>query len=390
MSRFVRYASLTGYAELARSLGLEPARLLADEGLDIADLAEQDKWIPAVPVARLLERSAAESGVEDFGVRLSARRRLSALGPLSVVLREEPDLRSALDLLVRYEQAYSGVVDLRPIEADGLATVQVWLDFEAPVPTRQSVDLTAANLVGVLRALVRADWQPLSVVFAHGAPADLGFFRQTFGPGLRFDQPFTGLVMPAGDLDLPTVTADPALRSYARRLLPTPRPATTTAQVRSMVEVLLPAGRCSLGHVSRALHLPPRSLHRHLAEEGGELLRDRAGGARPVGGALPGHRRILADPDRVSPRIRRAQRILRLVPRLLRHDRDGVAPERPVRPGVELAAGGQVRRPWLTRWPARFPDRPAHASPRWSSRWRSRCCCRTSCAGRCWPRSSRS
>jgi len=268
MSRFVRYASLTGYAELARSVGLEPARLLADEGLDIADLVEQDKWIPAVPVARLLERSAAESGVEDFGVRLSGRRRLSALGPLSVVLREEPDLRSALDLLVGYEQAYSGVLDLRLIEGDGMATVQVWLDFGAPVPTRQSVDLTAANLLGVLRALVRADWQPLSVVFAHDPPADLGLFRQTFGPGLRFDQPFTGLVMPARDLDLPTVTADPALRSYARRLLPTPRPATTTAQVRSVVEVLLPTGRCSLGHVSRALHLPPRSLHRHLAEEG--------------------------------------------------------------------------------------------------------------------------
>ncbi len=268
MSRFVRYASLTGYVELARSLGLEPARLLADEGLDIADLAEQDRWIPAVPVARLLERSAAESGVEDFAVRLSARRRLSALGPLSVVLREEPDLRSALDLLIRYEQAYSGVLDLRLVEADGLATVQVWLDFGAPVPTRQSVDLTIANLLGVLRALVRADWQPLSVVFAHGRPADLGFFRQAFGPGLRFDQPFTGVVMPAGDLDLPTVTADPALRSYTRRLLPAPRPATATAQVRSVVEVLLPAGRCSLAHVGRALHLPPRSLHRHLAEEG--------------------------------------------------------------------------------------------------------------------------
>ena len=116
MSRFVRYASLTGYAELARSLGLEPARLLADEGLDIADLAEQDKWIPAVPVARLLERSAAESGIEDFGVRLSGRRRLSALGPLSVVLREEPDLRSALDLAIHYEQAYCGVLDLRLID----------------------------------------------------------------------------------------------------------------------------------------------------------------------------------------------------------------------------------------------------------------------------------
>jgi AraC-like DNA-binding protein len=270
VERFVRYAALTGYAELARSLGLDPVRLMADVGLDAADLTDRDKWIPAVPVARLLERSAAESGCEDFGVRLSGRRRLSALGPLSVVLREEPDLRSGLDLLIRYEQAYSGILDLRLLEADGLATVQVWLDLGAPAPLRQSMDLTVANLIGVMRSLVRADWQPLSVVLAHSPPADGSLFRQVFGPGVRFDQPFNGVVLSAADLDLPTLTADPGLRPYARRLLetvPTPRPATAAEQVRSMVEVLLPAGRCSLGHVSRALHVPARTLHRHLAEE---------------------------------------------------------------------------------------------------------------------------
>jgi AraC-like DNA-binding protein len=271
MDRFVRYAALIGYPELARSVGLDPQRMMAEQGLDIAGVAEQDRWIPALPVARLLERSAAQSGVEDFGVRLSGRRRLSALGPLSVVLREEPDLRSALDLLIRYEQAYNGVLDLRLLEADGMATVQVWLEIGAPVPIRQSMDLTVANLVGVLRSLVRADWQPLAVVFAHGPPADLGTFRQVFGPGLRFDQPVTGVVLRARDLDLPTMTADPALRPYARRLLETvlpPPPVTAAEQVRSMVEVLLPTGRCSLAHVSRALAVPPRTLHRHLAEEG--------------------------------------------------------------------------------------------------------------------------
>ncbi len=271
MDRFVRYAALTGYPELARSVGLDPARLMADAGMDITDLAEQDTWVPAVPVARLLERSAADSGLEDFAVRLSVRRRLSALGPLSVVLREEPDLRSALDLLIRYEQAYNGTLDLRLTEADGLATVQVWLEFGAPVPVRQSLDLTVAGLLGVLRSLVRADWQPLSVLLPHRPPADLGLFRQVCGPGLRFGQPFTGVVFPARDLDLPTVTSDPVLRPYARRLLdtlPPPPQATATAQVRSMVEILLPAGRCSLAHVSRAMHVPPRTLRRHLADEG--------------------------------------------------------------------------------------------------------------------------
>src|SRR3712207_6631651 len=176
MERLVRYAALTGYPELARSVGLDPARLMADEGLRITGLAEQDTWIPAVAVARLLERSAAQSGVEDFGVRLSGRRRLSALGPLSVVLREEPDLRSALDLLIRYEQAYNGVLDLRLLETDGLATVQVWLELGEPVPIRQSVDLTVANLIGGARFLGGADRHAVAGVLPHRPTRALRLF----------------------------------------------------------------------------------------------------------------------------------------------------------------------------------------------------------------------
>ena len=44
----VRCATLDGYVGLARSLGLDPAGLLASVGLDVADLAVPDKWVPAV------------------------------------------------------------------------------------------------------------------------------------------------------------------------------------------------------------------------------------------------------------------------------------------------------------------------------------------------------
>jgi AraC-like DNA-binding protein len=271
MDRFVRYAALTGYAELARACGLDPARLMTRVGLDLAGLATPDTWVPAAPVARLLELSASESGREDFGVRLSGYRRVSALGPLSVVLREEPVLRSALDLLIRYTHAYNGILELRLIEADDLATVQVWVEFGTPVPIRQTLDTTTATLLGIIRSLVRADWQPLSVCFAHGPPDDLTRFHQVFGPGLRFDHGFTGVVFRARDLDAPTLTADPAMREYTRLLLDTisaPRPTTAADQVRSLVELLLPMGRCAMAHVSRALGVQSRTLHRHLADEG--------------------------------------------------------------------------------------------------------------------------
>jgi AraC-like DNA-binding protein len=271
VDRFVRWAALIGFPELSRSLGLDPVRLLADVGLPTDELADQDKWIPAAPVALVLERAAAESGCEDFAVRLNQWRRFSGLGPIGLVLREEPDLRSALDVLIRYQHAYNGVIDLRLVEAEDLATVQVWLEFGLPVPLRQSLDLTTGTLLSTIRGLMRADWEPQAVCFSHPAPVDLTAFHKVFGDALRFDHEFTGVVFRSRDLDAATVTADPGFRTYARQLLqslPAPRAETLVDEVGSLVEFLLPLGRCSMVHVSNDLGMQPRMLHRHLMVEG--------------------------------------------------------------------------------------------------------------------------
>ena len=271
MARFVRWAALIGFPELARSVGLAPERLLADVGLDMDDRHDVDSWIPAAPVALALERAAAESGCADFAVRMNRWRPFSGLGPIGLVLREEPDLRSALDVLIRYQQAYNGVIDLRLVEAEDFATVQVRLEFGRPVPVRQSLDLTTGTLLTTLRGLMGTDWTPQAVCFSHPAPADLTAFHEVFGPALRFDHDFTGVVFPSHDLDASSVTADPGFRPYARQLLqslPAPRPETFADEVGSLVEFLLPLGRCSTVHIGNDLGMQPRTLHRRLAAEG--------------------------------------------------------------------------------------------------------------------------
>src|SRR4029453_16149334 len=129
MKPSVRYAALSGYLELALSLGLDPEALMASVGLPPPDLALPDKWVPAANVARLLELSARTSEHDDFGLRLAEYRQPSTLGPLSLVLRDEPDLRSALHLLMRYEHSYNEALRIRLSEAKGLATIRTWWEF---------------------------------------------------------------------------------------------------------------------------------------------------------------------------------------------------------------------------------------------------------------------
>jgi AraC-like DNA-binding protein len=270
MRPYIRCATLHGYAELARSLGLNPAQQMARVGLDLADLAVPNKWIPAAPAAWLLELSAADSGCEDFGLRLSERRRLATLGPLSVVLREEPDLSSALHLLIRHERSYNDAVHLQLTEANGLATLEIQPHLSEPTPTRQGLELVVGAIVGIMRELMPTDWYPRAVRFSHRAPERLATHQRLLGPRLQFGCEFTGLLLPIEELAQPNVLVDPLLTPYRPQLLqavPPPRALTLAEKVRELVETLLPVGRHSMPQVARSLGLTTRTLRRRLDDE---------------------------------------------------------------------------------------------------------------------------
>jgi AraC-like DNA-binding protein len=267
----IRSATLNGYLGLAKSLNLDGARMMRRAGLDPADLAVPDKWISAASAARLLDASATASGYADFAVRLAELRRLSTIGPLSLVLREEPDLRSVLRLLLRHERSYNEALRMRLDESEEIATLQLWCEFGEPAPTGQALALGAAALFGIIRECLGDRWRPLAICFHDHAPADLRTYHRIFGPGLQFEHDFTGLVIYESDLAAANKLSDPHMRPYAQRFLDSvisPRAWTYTDRTRELVEFLLPLGKCSMDKVARGLDLDPRTLHRRLAAEG--------------------------------------------------------------------------------------------------------------------------
>src|SRR6478735_2221600 len=102
MQTLVRAASLTHFSDVARGFGLDPQRLLADAGLGPNVLSEPDLNIPTERVCDLLERAAAQSGCESFGLRMAESRRLSNLGPVGLLMRDQPTVRDSLAALLRY------------------------------------------------------------------------------------------------------------------------------------------------------------------------------------------------------------------------------------------------------------------------------------------------
>ncbi|MEV4649571.1 AraC family transcriptional regulator [Saccharopolyspora sp. NPDC049357] len=266
-----RYAALTGYIEVSRTLNIDPIQLLRAVGLDPSSLDLQDRWVPAASVVRLLELSSAATGRPDFALKLAEHRRLSTLGPLSVSIREEPDARSALRMLIRYQHMYNEALRIRMTEREGLSTIQASIELSEPMAARQSIELALTVIHQLLRNLLGDQWHPVSVCFEHSRPADDSTHRRMFGAPLGFDHNFSGIVTYTSDLNEPNRLSDPGLRSYARQFLDTlstPEEPMIEGRVRELIELLLPTGRCSIDQVARSLGVDRRTIHRHLAKSG--------------------------------------------------------------------------------------------------------------------------
>jgi len=267
----LRSASLTGYADLAREAGLDPISLLSEVGLPVSALREPDLKISADAVRELLETSAQRSGDQAFGLRLAEFRRLSNLGPIGLLLREEPTLRRALEAVLRFSHLHNAALFLKIEEAGGVVVIREELVVGRAAPLRQSTELALGVLFRLLTVFLGPNWRPRRVCFAHSAPKDRSVHWRMFGRRIEFGHDFNGIVCDARDLDVPNPGADPVMAHYARQVVEASlgdARAGTANDVRQLVFVLLPAGHCSVELVAKHLGVTRRTVHRQLAREG--------------------------------------------------------------------------------------------------------------------------
>ncbi|SEB22032.1 AraC family transcriptional regulator [Variovorax sp. YR216] len=269
MTALVRSASLTGFIEVATSCGLDPHALAAEVGLPRRCLDEPDLMIPTQPVGQLLELAAARGREPAFGLRMAESRRLSNLGPLGLLVRDERTLRDALEVLVTHIHMHNEALSVRVEQVGNLVSIRVEMGA-SPGTFRQASELVVGVTFRVLSVFMGAGWQPRLVCFTHRAPADLRVHRRVFGRAVEFGHEFDGIVCNASDLDVPNPGADPVMVRYARRLLeqsPGKRPR-DSARVRELVVVLLPRGHCRVEVVAQHMGMDRRTLARRLAAEG--------------------------------------------------------------------------------------------------------------------------
>ncbi|MBW8813137.1 MAG: AraC family transcriptional regulator [Caulobacterales bacterium] len=267
MSQLGRTAGLTGFLEVSRKVGVDAYQLAAAAGLPPAALTDPDLRVSVEAMARMFEAAAEQSGVEDFALQVAVGRRLSNLGVVGLVIREQPTVRHALQAYARYQwlqnDAYS--IDIR--EEGERAVIRV---LYPPWQQRQVAELSLATVVRNLKAILGEAWRPLEVSFTHAAPARLDTHRRVFGVTPLFDQDTMAVVVRRADLDVRIPTADPAMArqiaAYLERLT-LERSRQLSDKVADLIVALLPDGLCTVERVAQHLGMDRRTLHRRLATE---------------------------------------------------------------------------------------------------------------------------
>jgi AraC-like DNA-binding protein len=270
MSVLIRSASLTNYADVARRLGLDPGQMLREFGLPARCLEDPELRIPLDAVRQLLEVSAERSGNEAFGLLMAEARRLSNLGPLGLLIREQPTLRLAIDAFIRHGKQLNEALFLTVEETANVVVLREELIAGRSGSVRQSTELAIGVAFRMLRNFLGPDWKPRRVCFAHDAPADRKVHERVFGPNVEFGHDFNGIVCAHSDLEVRNPNADPEMARLARRMLET-EPADApnmTAQVRDLVVTLLGTGDCTIDRAAQHLGVDRRTIHRHLQRDG--------------------------------------------------------------------------------------------------------------------------
>jgi AraC-like DNA-binding protein/septum formation topological specificity factor MinE len=269
MTALARSAALTSFADIAASCGLDARALLVDAGLPQRCLDEPDLKVPARAIVHVLELAAQRGKEPAFGLRLAESRRLSNLGPLGLLVRDEPTLRDALEAVMRHIHVHNEALSVDVEQHSNLVVVRLDLTVEGRASLRQSIELAVGVTFRVLQIFMGANWRPRLVCFTHAKPPTLSVHKRIFGRAVEFGHQFSGIVCNAADLDVPNPGTEPVMMRYSQLLLAQNLDTSSrmSDRVRQLVVLLQPRGLCRVEVMAQHMGVDRRTVARRLADE---------------------------------------------------------------------------------------------------------------------------
>ncbi len=266
-----RTGPVLGIPAVVRDLGLEPAAVFAQLGVDPALFERPDHFIGFAEVGRILEHVARVGACPHVGLLVGARFDPATLQDAGAVLGA-PTVGAALRNFTLYHHLTdTGGVPML-LGAPGNRAVLAYSVYAGHPPGLPHIlDLCALIGVRLLRALSGPSWTPLRIHLPRREPATPAPYRTLIGPHVAFDAEVLKIVFAASWLAQPVMVPSFAWREAAG---PPPLHADPVLAlplvdvVRRALRPMVFTGTATQNGMADMLSLHPRSLSRHLRKAG--------------------------------------------------------------------------------------------------------------------------
>jgi AraC-like DNA-binding protein len=264
----------TWAATILRALearGIDVQLLASRAGIDPSALGPEAR-VPREALNRLWELAVEATGDPAFGIEVSRHTAQTTFHALGYAVLASVTLKEALERIIRYRRLIGDVLDLQLVDAGDRYRFQIDVSSHPGVPF-QAVDAIAATCVRQARLLhAPRPCEPLVVMFARPAPADLVPYRRAFRTTPRFGGAVNALEyaradveerLPAGNAELARGNDEVLVRHLARL-----EQSRVSSRVEQALLDALPGGAPSKPAIARKLGMSARNLQRYLASEG--------------------------------------------------------------------------------------------------------------------------
>ena len=268
----IRMAPLGAIPALLRELGVAPEPLLCAHGInDQEAFKDPDATMPFAMAGRLLKTCAERTHCPYFGLLVGQWADTGALGSVGLLLRNAPDVITALNELVTNLDLHDrGATCFLDISGDdALLGYEVYVHDVAG--TDQVSDCAMAVGWNIMRTLCGPGWLPSEVRLRHDHPLEIEPYLRFFNAPLRFNAEHSSLVFSASWLPQPTQLADPGLRQDFLSRIQDMRAYADQSfreQAHKMLVTLLGQQRCTREQLAEQFAMHPRTLNRRLKDAG--------------------------------------------------------------------------------------------------------------------------
>ncbi len=267
----VSAVAASGVVGLIRRCGGDPDRVIGAARLDHRDIGNPDALLDLNRYCAMFEQAAAQTGVEDFGLRFGQTYRLEDMGAIGHLILNSPTLGEAVKNLCRYFPAIQDHSTLTLRDDGDLIRLEYQIEDGRILRRRQDAELSIAIFNGIFVRGLGAAWSPTEIHFEHLRAAEPGAHQALLNAPVYFGQPTNAILLRRDVLARPMPRAAPirlpALKAELVRRTDRSKPADLAGQVTQKIRQGFLNRAADIDTIATALGMSRATLYRTLAAQ---------------------------------------------------------------------------------------------------------------------------